>query len=1025
MRARAAALVLAVGLLWVAASAPAASGVTLPSGFQDEPVITGLEEPTNFRFAPDGRIFVAEKPGLILVFDGLDDETPEVFADLRTKVYDTGDRGILGLALDPDFPTRPYVYVLYTYDHILGEAAPPPRWGTPDTTGDPCPEPKGADACLVSGRLVRLEASGDHAIEENGAPLEDVLVEDWCQQFSSHSIGDLQFGPEGALYASAGDGASFSHTDFGQLGEPPNACGDPPKEGGAMRAQDVRTGPTEADPLGLDGTIIRIDPDTGEGLPGNPMYSSPDRNARRIVGYGFRNPFRFSIDPDTHEIYVGNVGWDTWEEIDRFNPTSGQAFNSGWPCYEGPAIQPAYQFARLPICENLYANPGAASMPFFYYHHQEGLTPEDTCPTANRGQSIAGSAFYEEGPFPSSYDGAFFFSDATRQCIYTMFPGEDGRPDPSTVTLFMKGTDPYSGVDVEIGPDHDLYYAALFSGGSFGPGAIHRIRYFSGNQPPVARLSADHEWGVSPLTVQLDASGSSDADGDQLTYEWDLNGDGVFNDAPTNEETVTETYEGSANHTAAVRVVDPSGASSIARVTLYPNDSPPDPVIESPEPDFEWTIGEPIDFEGSAHDAEDGNLPPTSLDWNTRLLHCPGGSNGCHAHPLQAFPTVGSGSFLAPDHEYPSHIELTLTAIDSRGLTAKQTLLLDPRAVELSIDSNPPGVELGAGVVAGQPAPIDLTVISGAQVALSAPASVTIDGREYFWRSWSDGGSREHTVLADTSQTITALFTPEQHQLTITPAGNGSGSVSSDPAGIDCGSTCSASFDHGTEVLLSGTPDPGSEAVLWSGCDQVTGGGECEVEIDAARAVTATFTLEKHELTITPAGDGSGSVSSDPAGIDCGSTCSASFDHGTEVLLSGTPDPGSEAILWSGCDQVTGGDECEVEIDAARAVTATFTLEKHELPTPEIPRPPIPAATISTHPAKQTKSSVAHFTFFSSQAGNGFLCRLDSGPLKACRSPRTFRHLKPRRHSFIVIPVAPDGSAGDLARFSWRVKPKG
>jgi hypothetical protein len=303
---------------------------------------------------------------------------------------------------------------------------------------------------------------------------------------------------------------------------------------------------------------------------------------------------------------------------------------------------------------------------------------------------------------------------------------------------------------------------------------------------------------------------------------------------------------------------------------------------------------------------------------------------------------VGSGSFLAPDHEYPSHIELTLTAIDSRGLTAKQTLLLDPRAVELSIDSNPPGVELGAGVVAGQPAPIDLTVISGAQVALSAPASVTIDGREYFWRSWSDGGSREHTVLADTSQTITALFTPEQHQLTITPAGNGSGSVSSDPAGIDCGSTCSASFDHGTEVLLSGTPDPGSEAVLWSGCDQVTGGGECEVEIDAARAVTATFTLEKHEL-----------------------------------------------------------------------------------PTPEIPRPPIPAATISTHPAKQTKSSVAHFTFFSSQAGNGFLCRLDSGPLKACRSPRTFRHLKPRRHSFIVIPVAPDGSAGDLARFSWRVKPKG
>ena len=838
------------------------------------------------------------------------------------------------------------------------------------------------------------------------------------------------------------------------------------------------------------------------------MYVEPRmQNARRIVAYGFRNPFRFSIDPETHEIYVGNVGWDTWEEIDRFNPTSGQAYNSGWPCYEGPAIQPSYQFAHLPICEGLYASPGAASMPFFSYHHLEGLTPDDPCP-GTYGSAIAGTTFYEGGPFPASYDGAFFFADAVRQCIYAMFPGEDGRPDPSTVTTFMRGSYPYTGIDLEVGPDGDLYYSALFSGGSYEPGAIHRIRYFSGNQPPVAHLNADPEWGASPLIAQLDASGSSDADGDQLTYEWDLNGDGVFTDVPGNEETVTETYEGSANHTAAVRVVDPSAASSIARVTLYPGDSPPDPVIESPEPDFEWSIGEPIDFEGSAHDAEDGDLPSTSLDWNTRLLHCPGGSNGCHAHPLQAFPTVGSGSFLAPDHEYPSHIELTLTAVDARGLAAKKTVSIDPRAVELSIDSNPPGVELGAGVVAGQPAPIDLTVISGAQVALSAPASVTIDGREYFWRSWSDGGSREHTVLADTSQTITALFTPEphqltitpagngsgtvssdpagidcgsscsasfdhgtevllsgtpdpgseavlwsgcdqvtgsgecevevdaargvtatftleQHQLTITPAGNGSGTVSSDPAGIDCGSSCSASFDHGTEVLLSGTPDPGSEAVLWSGCDQVTGSGECEVEVDAARGVTATFTLEQHQLTITPAGNGSGTVSSDPAGIDCGSSCSASFDHGTEVLLSGTPDPGSEAVLWSGCDQVTGSGECEVEVDAARGVTATFTLEQHQIPAPEMPRPPIPAATISAHPPKRATSSTARFAFFSSQAGDGFLCRLDSGRLSACRSPLVFRHLKPRRHTFAVIPVAPDGTPGEPARFRWRVKTKG
>ncbi len=93
---------LAVAGLGVAAS-PRADAATLPSGFQDSVVFSGLQEPTNFRFAPDGRIFVAEKTGKILVFDSLADEEPTLFADIRTKVYDTGDRGILGLALDPKF----------------------------------------------------------------------------------------------------------------------------------------------------------------------------------------------------------------------------------------------------------------------------------------------------------------------------------------------------------------------------------------------------------------------------------------------------------------------------------------------------------------------------------------------------------------------------------------------------------------------------------------------------------------------------------------------------------------------------------------------------------------------------------------------------------------------------------------------------------------------------------------------------------------------------------------------------------
>ena len=119
-----------------------------------------------------------------------------------------------------------------------------------------------------------------------------MLIEDFCQQYPSHSIGSLAFGADGALYVSAGDGASFNFADYGQDGSPLNPCGDPPAgaggtmtpptaEGGALRSQDIRT---TADPTGLDGAILRVNPDTGAAMPDNPNAASPDPNARRIVG---------------------------------------------------------------------------------------------------------------------------------------------------------------------------------------------------------------------------------------------------------------------------------------------------------------------------------------------------------------------------------------------------------------------------------------------------------------------------------------------------------------------------------------------------------------------------------------------------------------------------------------------------------------------------------------------------------------------------------------------------------------------
>ena len=228
MRGRRLASVCALALL-LTLLGPAARAVNLPTGFQEQVVWSGLNNPTNIEFAPDGRIFVAEKSGVIKVFDGPTDTSATVFADLNVNVYNFWDRGLLGLALHPSFPTTPWVYVLYSYDHELGSTAPAPRWGTAGVYSDPCPNPPGAtgDGCIVSGRLSRLTASGNQM-----TGTEQVLVEDWCQQYPSHSIGDIAFGGDGALYVTGGDGASFNFADWGQDGSPLNPCGDPPGGGG-------------------------------------------------------------------------------------------------------------------------------------------------------------------------------------------------------------------------------------------------------------------------------------------------------------------------------------------------------------------------------------------------------------------------------------------------------------------------------------------------------------------------------------------------------------------------------------------------------------------------------------------------------------------------------------------------------------------------------------------------------------------------------------------------------------------------
>jgi glucose/arabinose dehydrogenase len=750
-RARARGLVaitlLATSLAVLTTPTPAAA-VSLPTGFQEQIVFSGLTEPTALRFAPDGRVFVAEKSGVIKVFDSLTDTTPTVFADLRTQVHNYWDRGLLDVALAPGFPTDPWVYVLYTFDAGIGGTA--PRWGSVGGTSDDCPTPPGptADGCVVAGRLSRLQASGNTM---TGA--EQVLIEDWCQQYPSHSIGSLAFGADGALYVSGGDGASFNFVDYGQDGAPVNPCGDPPggvggamapptAEGGALRSQDART---TSDPVGVNGAILRVDPATGAGLPDNPMASSSDPNARRIVGYGLRNPFRMTTRPGTNEVWIGDVGWSEWEEIDRLvSPTAAPVDNFGWPCYEGDGRQSAYDAANLAVCEDLYAaGTGAVVAPYFRYHHNELVLPNDVCPKG--GSSVAGTsfAFASGGSYPAEYRGALFFADYSRRCIWAIPTGANGLPDISKRRTFVGGA--AQPVDLEIGPGGDLFYVDL-------GGTVRRIRYFAQNQPPIAVATANPTSGAAPLTVAFDGRASNDPDGDTLTYAWDLDGDGAFDDGTA--ATASTTYTQPGTRTATLRVTDPSGASGTASVAISVGNTPPLAVIDAPTSGTTWKVGDIITFSGHATDPQEGTLGPGALTWSLVLGHCP---STCHEHPVQSWSGVASGSFVAPDHEYPSHLDLRLTATDSGGSSSTTSVRLDPQTVDLTFATAPSGLTLAVGSTS-QTAPFTRRAIVGSTLSVSAPSPQATGGTAYDFLSWSDGGPQTHNIVVNTSGSYLASY---------------------------------------------------------------------------------------------------------------------------------------------------------------------------------------------------------------------------------------------------------------------------
>lgn len=453
------AVALVAAFVGVAAGAADAQARQLPPGFVYKVLYDGLKDPTAVAVAPNGTVFVAEKQGRVLSFHGRDDRKPTIVANLRREVHSFDERGMTGIEVDPGYPKRPYIYVSYTLNAPLG--LPAPFWGLNVKSGkggEGClggiPDLAYKRGCVVSSRVSRLPIG-----RKGKAGPEEVLLNDWCQQFGSHSIGELAFDRAGALLIGAGEGANFNAPDTGSRGNPVGVCADPPGEGGALRSQDLRT---PGDPVTLDGTIARINP-----VDGSPAYGNPNPapgNEGRIVAYGLRNPFRFALRPGTDEIWIADVGWVSNEEIDVV--TLGGVKDFGWPCFEGNARQPRYTKLKAPICTSL--NPKTdVSDPFFTYRHGGPVVPGDGCNETDAA-AISGIEFDRGSHFPFPFDDGLFFADYLRGCIWSMGPGRFGRPDRRALDVFE--SEAATPIDLTAGPSGLLYVDIL-------DGRIHEISY--------------------------------------------------------------------------------------------------------------------------------------------------------------------------------------------------------------------------------------------------------------------------------------------------------------------------------------------------------------------------------------------------------------------------------------------------------------------------------------------------------------------------------------------------------------------
>ncbi|RAS32582.1 glucose/arabinose dehydrogenase [Streptomyces avidinii] len=629
LAALASALLAAAGALGAqqepAGAAPAAAEfqqVTLAKGVAE----TG--EPMTLAVLPDRSVLHTSRDGTLRLTDAAG--TTKVAG--RLNVYTHDEEGLQGVGVDPGFTTNRFVYLYYA-----------PQLSTP--AGDAPANGSTADFAPFDGvnRLSRFVLRTDGTLDT--ATEKKVLDVPASRGLCCHVGGDIDFDAQGNLYLSTGDDSNpFASDGYTPIDERPTRNPAYDAQRSAGNTNDLR-GKVLRIKVGADGSYT---------VPaGNLFAPGTARTRPEIYAMGFRNPFRMTVDKPTGVVYLGDYGPDAGTASAARGPAGQVEFNRitkagnyGWPYCTGR--NDAYVDHNFATSASGAAfscsaprntspnNTGLTDLPAAqpaWIPYDGGSVPE----FGSGSESPMGGPVYRYDAastspvkFPESFDGDFFAGEFGRKWIKRIEQAGDG-------TVQSVNAFPWQGtqvMDMAFGPDGALYVLDYGTGYFNGDenSAVYRIENVTGGRSPLAQVSADRTSGTSPLTVRFSSAGTSDPDGDPLTYAWKF-GDGGTSTAAG----PSHTYTADGQYTAELTVSDGTGRTATASVAVTVGNTAPTVKLELPLDGRVIDPGAAVPFRVTVTDPEDGTVDCSKVKVTFIIGH------DSHGHP-QTSATGCSGT---------------------------------------------------------------------------------------------------------------------------------------------------------------------------------------------------------------------------------------------------------------------------------------------------------------------------------------------------------------------------------------------